>query len=104
MSVLASLTYVGHATLLIEMSGVRILTDPVLRSHVSGFIRRQVPLPTTQLKHIDAVLISHLHFDHLDLPSLRLLGHKTPLIVPKGAGYFLRRYRFTNIRELAIGE
>ncbi len=99
-----SLTYVGHATLLIEMNGLRILTDPVLRSHVSGFIRRQVPLPVEQFKHIDAVLISHLHFDHLDLPSLRLLGHKTPLIVPRGAGRYLRRYRFTHVHEIAAGE
>jgi len=99
-----SLTYVGHATNLIEMNGLRILTDPVLCSHVSGFIRRQVPLPVVHHKKVDVVLISHLHFDHLDLPSLRLLGYQTPLIVPSGAAYFLHRAGFIQVQEISIGE
>lgn len=100
----ASLTYVGHATILLEMNGLRILTDPVLRRHVGGFIRRQVPLPAAQIKQIDLVLISHLHFDHLDLPSLRLLGYKMPMLVPSGAGQLLRRYGFTQVQEMMVGE
>ncbi len=99
-----SLTYIGHATLLIEMDGVRLLTDPVLRRHLSGFIRRQIPVPPRPSKPVDSVLISHLHFDHLDLPSLRLLGHNTHLIVPKGTTAFLRRQGFANVTELVAGE
>ncbi len=99
-----SLTYIGHATVLIEMDGVRVLTDPVLRRHVSGFIRRQIPLPTLEVSAVDVVLISHLHYDHLDLPSLRLLGYHTHLVAPKGTATFLRRQGFTHVTELVVGE
>ena len=68
----ANITYVGHATLLIELDGVRILTDPLLRRYV-GFLRRRWPLPDA-LRDVDAVLISHLHGDHLDLGSLERVG------------------------------
>lgn len=73
--------YIGHGTVLIELDGVRLLTDPLLRRRVAH-LRRAVPLddepPAT-----DAVLISHGHYDHLDLPSLRLLERATPVVVPK---------------------
>jgi len=49
------------------------------------------------------VLISHLHHDHLDLASLRLLGLDTPMVVPAGAGELLRRGRFRNVTELSVG-
>jgi L-ascorbate metabolism protein UlaG (beta-lactamase superfamily) len=52
----------------------------------------------------DAVLISHLHHDHLDLASLRLLGADVPVLVPAGAGAWLRRRRFTAVRELGVDE
>lgn len=99
----SSITYIGHATLLIEMDGVRILTDPILRSHVSGFIRRQTPLPTG-LSHIDLVLISHLHFDHFDMASLRLIGHNVQIAVPTGAGDYLKRNGFRHVREVNVGD
>jgi L-ascorbate metabolism protein UlaG (beta-lactamase superfamily) len=51
-----------------------------------------------------AVLISHLHHDHLDLASLRLLGLDTSLLVPAGAGELLRRRGFTDVTELSVGE
>ena len=67
-------TYVGHATTLIEIGGVRLLTDPVLRQRLYHLRRRSIPVPEHLLANVDAVLISHLHHDHLDLPSLRRLG------------------------------
>ena len=73
MTVAGRLLYVGHATVLIELDGVRLLTDPVLRTRV-WHLRRRVPLDTAELEGIDAALVSHVHFDHLDRPSLRLLG------------------------------
>lgn len=100
----SSVTYIGHATLLIEMGGLRILTDPVLRHHVGGFIRRQTPLPAQQFRQVDLVLISHLHLDHLDLPSLRLLGENTHLVAPSGAARYLRSYGFAKITEMAENE
>jgi len=97
-------TYVGHATVLLELSGLRILTDPVLRSRVAH-LRRQVPAPDAEVtEEIDAVLISHLHFDHADLPSLRRLGPGTPVFAPPGAGAFLRRRGFTAVTELGPGQ
>lgn len=98
----AKVTYVGHATVLIELDGVRILTDPLLRRYV-GHLRRRFPLPEADLKDINAVLISHLHGDHLDLPSLKRLGRDVRLIVPKGAGAYLKMRRFRHVEEIELG-
>jgi L-ascorbate metabolism protein UlaG (beta-lactamase superfamily) len=98
------LTYVGHATVLLELGGLRILTDPVLRSQVAH-LRRQGPAPSSDVaEHLDAVLISHLHRDHVDRPSLRSVGRETPLLAPPGAGGFFERRGFTAVLELAPGQ
>jgi L-ascorbate metabolism protein UlaG (beta-lactamase superfamily) len=98
------IVFLGHATVLIELDGVRLLTDPLLRARVAH-LRRQVPLVAgTLTRGVDAVLISHLHHDHLDLASLRLLGHDVPLLVPPGAGAWLRRRGFETVNELVVGE
>lgn len=99
---MASVLYVGHATTLIELDGVRLLTDPLLRRRV-GHLQRLVPLGDA-LPPPDAVLLSHQHADHLDLPSLRRLGQSIPLLVPRGAGWFLRRQGFRGVVELSVGE
>jgi L-ascorbate metabolism protein UlaG (beta-lactamase superfamily) len=98
------ITYVGHATLLIEIGGVRLLTDPLLRQHVMHLRRRSTPIPTHVYTKVDAVLLSHLHYDHLDLPSLRKLGKTTRLLVPVGAGALLRQQGFENVAEVRIGD
>lgn len=95
--------YVGHATVLIDMDGVRVLTDPLVRSRVVH-LRRAGRVNTAALHDIDAVLISHLHYDHLDLPSLERLGRDVPLVVPRGAGAFLERKGFSSVTELAVDE
>jgi L-ascorbate metabolism protein UlaG (beta-lactamase superfamily) len=98
------IVFLGHATVLIELDGVRLLTDPLLRNRVAH-LRRQTPSPgASATAEIDAVLISHMHQDHLDLASLRLLGRDTPLLVPVGAGEWLRRRGFTSVTELSVGE
>ena len=98
------LTYIGHATVLIETAGIRLLTDPVLRGRVAH-LRRRGPLDAQGWRgRLDAVLLSHLHLDHFDLPSLRRLGKGTRLLVPRGAGTLLGRQGFTAIEELAPGE
>ena len=96
------LTYVGHATVLLEVGGVRLLTDPVLRARVAH-LRRQGPVPPPP-PGLDAVLLSHLHMDHLDLPSLRQLDRDVPLLGPRGAGDYLRRKTGREVIELAAGE
>lgn len=98
------IVFLGHATVLIELEGVRLLTDPLLRGRVAH-LRRQVPLiQESVFAEPDAVLISHLHHDHLDLPSLRRLGHHTPLIVPAGAGAWLQRRGFSTVTELSASD
>jgi len=57
-----------------------------------------------RLRDIDMVLISHLHWDHLDVPSLRALGMDTPIVVPAGAGSWLSGIGFTGVREMAVGD
>lgn len=99
---MASIHYVGHATTLIELDGVRLLTDPLLRRRV-GHLQRLVPLGEA-LPPPDAVLLSHLHGDHLDLPSLRRLGQRVRLLVPRGGGGLLRRQGFLQVFELSEGE
>ena len=97
------LSWLGHATVLVETGGARLLTDPLLRPRV-GHLRRHHPPPAPP-RGLDAVLISHLHHDHLDLASVRALEHDVPLVVPAGAARTravrsLRR----DVRELAAGE
>lgn len=97
------ITYIGHATLLLEAGSVRLLTDPLLAKRVSH-LWRAVALPVLRPARPDAVLISHLHGDHLHLPSLRLLGNDIRLITPAGAAVFLARNGFHQVTELVAGQ
>ena len=101
---MSRLVWVGHATALIEVGGARLLTDPLLRSRLAHLRRHGPPPAPEAMRDLDAVLISHLHHDHLDLPSLRLLPRGTPLVVPRGAAAMLHRRGFADVRELAAGE
>lgn len=96
-------TYVGHATVLIEVDGTRLLTDPFLRGHLGPLVRHGAPPPPAVREGIDAVLVSHLHHDHADLGSLRRLGREARLIVPPGSRRFFERHGFTGAAELAPG-
>jgi L-ascorbate metabolism protein UlaG (beta-lactamase superfamily) len=100
---LAQIVYVGHSTVLVEMDGVRLLTDPLLRTRILH-LRRVRPVDLEALAKVDAVLVSHVHLDHLDLPSLRRLGRDTHIFVPQGAGRFLARKGFTEVSEIGIGQ
>ena len=67
-----AITWLGHATVLVEIDGVRTITDPVLRDRVGPLVRI---VPDVEfLGSVDCVLLSHLHADHTDLPTLRALG------------------------------
>jgi L-ascorbate metabolism protein UlaG (beta-lactamase superfamily) len=100
----AQLTYIGHATVGIHLDGIRILTDPLLRPRVAHLYRYGPAPDPVWLQPPDAVLLSHLHLDHCDVPSLRQLGTTTRLIAPRGAGLLLRRRGFQTIEELGPGD
>jgi L-ascorbate metabolism protein UlaG (beta-lactamase superfamily) len=91
--------YIGHATVEIELDGVRLLTDPLLRTRVAHLLRA-VPLEG-DLPRVDAVLVSHGHYDHLDLPSLRRLPGSPRVVVPRGLA---RRIEGFDVVELGEGD
>ena len=84
------LTWLGHATVLVE-DRARVLTDPVLTGRLLHLHRRAGETPAGPPPALDAVVVSHLHSDHLHLPSLRLLAPGTPVLVPRGSARLLRR-------------
>ncbi len=96
--------FLGHSTVRLELAGRVVLTDPLLTGGV-GALRRFGPVPTPA-DHADAdlVLLSHLHGDHLHLPSLRMLPRRTRVVVPRGAGAWLRGKGIARVEELAAGE
>lgn len=93
-----AVTWFGHASALLEVDGHRVLVDPVWGERVSpsavvGPKRlHPVPGPLEELPQVDAVLISHDHYDHLDLPTVRRLVREqtAPFVVPLGIGEHLR--------------
>jgi L-ascorbate metabolism protein UlaG (beta-lactamase superfamily) len=98
------LTYIGHGTVLLRLDGLSILTDPMLRGWL-GPLHRQGPKPDSGTESMaDLVVISHLHRDHLDLPSLRRLPETTPLVVPRGARRWISGVEPDRIREIDQGE
>ncbi|HEX5567739.1 MAG TPA: MBL fold metallo-hydrolase [Streptomyces sp.] len=81
----AEITWWGHATATVRDSGVTVLTDPLLVRRLAHLRRRRGELPPDSVARADAVVISHLHADHLHLPSLARLAHGTRVVVPRGA-------------------
>ena len=107
------LAWLGHSTVLIDFFGVTILTDPVLFSRVGirllgitiGPKRLTAPaLRFHDLPRIDLILLSHAHFDHFDLRTLRCFDETTRVITARGTSDLLNRIRFSNITELDWGE
>jgi L-ascorbate metabolism protein UlaG (beta-lactamase superfamily) len=98
------MTYLGHGTTLLDIEGVRLLTDPVLRSRLLFLHRVVSPVSPAAHTGIDIVAISHLHHDHCDLPSLRKLGRDVPVVVPTGGDAFLRRNGLRNVVALRPGQ
>lgn len=99
-----TVTYVGHSTILLEIDGLRLLTDPVLTDRVAFLRRAGHPIPPSAYQDLDAILISHLHYDHLHFPSLHKIGDLPRLIVPDGAGALLQKHGYKQFEEIGIGE
>jgi L-ascorbate metabolism protein UlaG (beta-lactamase superfamily) len=101
---LPEIRFLGHSTVLVQLDGVRILTDPVLRDRVAHLRRRERLHPEALGEPVDAVVLSHIHQDHLDFPSLATLGRGVRLIVPRGAAGLLARRGFHTVEELRAGD
>jgi L-ascorbate metabolism protein UlaG (beta-lactamase superfamily) len=99
----ARIEWVGHATVVLDLDGMRVVTDPLLRNRVAH-LRRAVPLVNGAPRAVDAVLVSHSHWDHLDLPSLERIGKAVPVVVPHGLGKILRRRGFERVSEVEPGD
>jgi L-ascorbate metabolism protein UlaG (beta-lactamase superfamily) len=97
------LTWIGHATVLIEAGGRRFLTDPFLRDRLGPLRRRGASVDLGAIGRVDAVLLSHAHPDHFDRRSLRRLEGDPLMIVPTGLGRVVERMGFT-ARELGADE
>lgn len=98
------ITFLGHATLLIETGGARLITDPVLRSRLVHLRRHGRAVDEDVQRDLDGILVSHLHRDHWDTPSLKLLERWTPIVVPRGAGTLASAAGFTDVREVVVGD
>ncbi len=103
----AHVTWIGHATFVFRLGGAVVATDPVFAPRM-GPSRRLSPVGVepSRLPPVDLVTVSHAHYDHLDVPSLRALSRRgTPLfIVPKDNADVLRRAGIENVVELGWWE
>lgn len=99
-------TWWGHATCTVEDSGTRVLTDPLFARRLAHLRRRRGAPPPPSAALADVVLVSHLHADHLHVPSLARLAPGTRVLVPSGAARSvpaLRRLRTLRITEVDPG-
>ena len=110
-----TVTWIGHSTVLINLCGTTILTDPVLVKriapihlgwHVNSGIRRisELPLKFSDLPPIDIILLSHAHYDHWDIASLKYFGNSTTAVIPLGTKDLIPKGHFGNVIEMAWQE
>ena len=97
-------SWAGHSTVLIELDGTRLLTDPVLHRRVGPLRRVARAVERELFAGVDAVLLSHLHADHTHLRSLRSVGSATRILAPRGTARWLARHGFREVQELGAGE
>jgi L-ascorbate metabolism protein UlaG (beta-lactamase superfamily) len=101
---LPSLTFLGHATMLIAIAGTRILTDPLVFERLLILRRQGSRLDPALHRDLDAVLISHLHVDHLHIRSLVQIGRETRVIMPAGGERLLLDHGFSRVETVRPGD
>ncbi len=99
------LTWIGHASFLLQMGGLNVLIDPIWGNWVKGIKRMRHPgVPLHHLPNIDLVLITHAHFDHLDRKTLREVAADQPIVVPFEVGNLVHDLGFQVVQELHYWE
>lgn len=94
--------YIGHATTLISFDGVNILTDPHFSRRTLFFKRvKELGFDPTDLPVIACVLISHTHFDHLNISSFKYIPQNVPVIVPEGCDSSISKFVSNPVIELS---
>jgi L-ascorbate metabolism protein UlaG (beta-lactamase superfamily) len=96
------LTWIGHASFLGSLGGGTFLVDPVFSDRAGVVVKRYAPpaFGPEALPPLDAVLVTHCHYDHLDKASLKALPPEVPAVVPLGLGRWLRRWGLRRVTEL----
>ena len=91
-------TYIGHATLLVEIGNQRLLTDPNFDNNLARFLPRvsRPGISLTELPKLDAILLTHAHADHLSFPTLDQLPREIPLLAPPAVAAWLVRRGYTH--------
>lgn len=97
-----AIRWLGHACAEIEIGGLVVLTDPALTRRVAH-LRRHHRIEPATIGKPDVILISHVHIDHLHLPSLRMFDRNVTVVVPAGAEGLLRRNGFRDVRTTRAG-
>jgi L-ascorbate metabolism protein UlaG (beta-lactamase superfamily) len=98
------IAFAGHSTVLVELDGVRVLTDPMFRSHLLHLRRHAPPIDLGVYGRADILLISHSHLDHLDRRSIKLLRKDLRAIVPNDSVNYMRAHGFTNVTGMSEGD
>ena len=94
----------GHSTVLIDIDGVRVLTDPLFRSYLLHLQRHAPPIELEEYTRADLLLISHSHLDHLDRRSLKLLPKDIKVIVPNDTVNLMRGLGFKDVIGVSAGQ
>jgi L-ascorbate metabolism protein UlaG (beta-lactamase superfamily) len=95
-------TWVGHATFAFKLGQALVVTDPLWSESLGPTVRRLAPpgIALANLPKVDVVTVSHSHFDHLDLPSLKALGRAPTFVVPRDVAEVLQDAGIPNVVEL----